>query len=91
MDIQKELNDNPDLEYVDARNLGNHPLCNVWLDGKIQGDNVVEMLSHLLPDIEIDGAVKLYVRDRRGGIVMKNDELVITDWKKGKVKWSLMK
>ena len=88
MDVWKELNNNPDLEYVDARNLGNHPLCDVWFDGEIQGNNVVEMLSCRLPDIEIDGAIKLYMRDEEGLAISKNGELMMTDWKSGKVKWS---
>ncbi len=92
MDIQKELLDNnPDLEYVDARKMGNHPLCDVWFDGQNQGNNVVEMLSHRLPDIEIDGAIKCYVRDRESLVISKNDELIMKDWKKGKVKWSPVK
>ena len=91
MDFQKELNSNPDLEYVNARNLGNHPLCEVWLDGQIQKDSPVETLSHRLPDIEIDGAIKLYIRDKEGLAVSKNDELMMTDWISGKVKWSPIK
>ena len=91
IDIQKELDNNPDLEYVDARNLGNHSLCDVWLEGQIQENSVVEMLSHRLPDIEIDGAIKLYVRDDDGMVILKNDKLMITDWKSEKVKWSPIK
>ena len=74
-------------EHIDARNMGKHPLCDVWLDGQIQGNAVVEMMADTKPNVEIKGWIKIYKRDATNGqVIIKNDEMVLVK-KSGHIKW----
>ena len=85
--IENLLKSNPELEFVDARDMGDHPLCDVWLDGQVQGNDVVEMVAHRSPDVETPGAVKSYLNDADGNCITENGKIKLSEWKFGLVKW----